>query len=414
MTPEITRLSNGFTVASLAMPGVETAAVGLNANVGARHETDHENGLAHLFEHMLFKGTATRTARRIAEEIEDVGGGLNAWTSRDMTVFHGRILADDLPLATEMIADLVNAPLFDADDLEREKAVVLSEIGEAFDTPDDLVFDLLQERCYPDQSIGRPILGTEISLAGLDRAALVRWRDVHYRADALVLAAAGRVDHAALVRQAEALFGALPSSAAEAAPKSNWVGGSAGEARKSEQMHLTLAFEGPHSKAPDYYAAQLYATALGGGMSSRLFQELREERGLAYSISASHSPHADSGVLSLYCATRPKDAAKALALARDVMAQTAATLDEAELKRAKAQLKAGLLMALESCGGQADWLGRSMLVFGRVIPASEMIADIEAADVELVRATGAKMLASPPAFAAVGPKADALAAKALA
>ncbi len=414
MTPEITQLSNGFTIASLGMAGCETAAVGLNANVGARHERQSENGLAHLFEHMLFKGTQSRTARRIAEEIEDVGGSLNAWTSRDMTVFHGRTLAADLPLAVEMIADLVNSPRFDADDLQREKAVVLSEIGEAFDTPDDLVFDLLQERCYPDQSIGRPVLGTEASLAMLDAASLAHWRSTHYRAGNLVLAAAGRVDHGALVRQAEALFGTLSPSAASAADASRWVGGSAGEHRKSEQMHLTLAYEGPHSRAPDYYAAQLFATALGGGMSSRLFQELREERGLAYSVSASHSPHSDSGILSLYAATRPKDAATALSLAQDVMAQTADTLTEAELRRAKAQLMAGLLMALEGCSGQADWIGRSLLVFGRVIPAAEMIAEIEAADVLTVRAAGAAMLATPPAFAAVGPKADALAAKAFA
>ncbi len=414
MIPEITTLPNGFTIASLAMPGVETAAVGLNANVGARHETAEQNGLAHLFEHMLFKGTASRTARRIAEEIEDVGGSLNAWTSRDMTVFHGRTLAADLPLAVDMIADLVNAPRFDADDLEREKAVVLSEIGEAFDTPDDLVFDLLQDRCYPEQAIGRPILGTPASLESLDCASLSHWRSSHYRAGNLVLAAAGRVDHDRLVRQAEALFGSIAVSTPSASEASRWVGGSIGEARKSEQMHLTLAYEGPHSRAPDYYAAQLFATALGGGMSSRLFQELREERGLAYSVSASHSPHSDSGILSLYAATRPKDAATALALARDVLAQTAATLSEAELRRAKAQLKAGLLMALEGCSGQSDWLGRSLLVFDRVVPAAEMIAEIDAATVESVRAAGAAMLTTAPAFAAVGPKADALSARAFA
>jgi len=412
MSPDVTRLANGFTIVSLSMPGVETAAVGLNADVGARHESEAENGLAHLFEHMLFKGTATRSARRIAEEIEDVGGSLNAWTSRDMTVFHGRTLAGDLPLAVEMIADLVNAPRFDADDLEREKAVVLSEIGEAFDTPDDLVFDLLQQSGYPEQALGRPILGTEASLAILDGAALARWRDTHYCGSGLVLAAAGRVEHDALVRQAEALFGKFAQASAEAPVAARWVGGSAADARRAEQMHLTLGFEGPHARAADYYAAQLFATALGGGMSSRLFQELREERGLAYSVSASHSPHADSGMLSLYCATRPKDAAKALDLARSVMAQAVGGLEEAEVNRAKAQLKAGLLMALEGCAGQADWLGRSMLVFGRVVPASEMIAAIDAADVDAVRTAGADMLASAPAFAAVGPKADLLAAKA--
>lgn len=410
MTPEITKLSNGLTVVSLAMPGVETAAVALNADVGARHESEIENGLAHLFEHMVFKGTRSRSARAIAEAIEDVGGSLNAWTSRDSTVFHARILGADLPLAVELVGELVMDPRFDEDDLVKEREVVLSEIGEALETPDDLVFDNLQTVAFPGQALGRPILGTAASLAGLDRAALLRWRDDKYRGPGLVLAAAGQVDHDRLVGQAQAMFSTIPHEARAVAEPARWGGGLLPDGKHGEQLHVALAFSGPDALAPGYYAAQLFATALGGGMSSRLFQELREERGLAYSVSASHAPHSDIGVLSLYFASRPKDGPAALAQLRDVAQATARTLDKAELARAKAQIKAGILMGLEGCGGQSDWLGRSILTFGRILPPAEAVAAIEAATLDDVRRIGIEMLASAPALAAVGPGADRLAA----
>jgi predicted Zn-dependent peptidase len=407
---EVTRLANGFTVASYAMPGLETAAVSLDADVGARHEDDAEHGLAHLFEHMVFKGTARRSARAIAEEIEDVGGSLNAWTSRDSTCFHARVLGDSLPLAVELIADLLLAPRFDEDDLVKEREVVLSEIGEALETPDDLVFDHLQALAFPGQSLGRAILGTPDSLAALDRAALVRWRDTHYRGPGLILSAAGKVDHEALVAQAEALFGGLPADRTARPPRARWGGGDHADSQRGEQLHVTLGFEGVDLNSPDHHAAQLFAMALGGGMSSRLFQELREERGLAYSVSASHVSHADTGLLSLYCAARPRDAAAALSLAREVAQRTATGLEAAELARARAQLKAGLLMGLESAYGRAEWLGRSLLFHGRVLEPAEMVAALDAVDVDQARATGAAMLASPEALAAVGPRAERLAA----
>jgi predicted Zn-dependent peptidase len=408
--PRHTRLANGVTVVSLAMPGLETAAVALNADVGARHETAAENGLAHLFEHMVFKGTRSRTARQIAEQIEDVGGALNAWTSRDHTVFHARVLAEDLPLGVDIITDLLINPSFAPEDLEKEREVVLSEIGEALDTPDDLVFDHLQAAAYPDQALGRSILGTADSLQELDEASLARWRNTHYRGASLVLTAAGKVDHDALVAQAEALLGHLPQARETTHEPARWVGGAITDGRRGEQTHFVLGFEGPHPQAADYHAAQIFAFALGGGMSSRLFQELREERGLAYSVSASHSPHADTGILGLYCAARPNDAAAALDLAHRVARQTAATLSPAEFARARAQLRAGLLMGLEGCAGQADWLGRSLLVHGRIVSPAEALATLEAVTLDQARDAGAAMLATPPALAAVGPGAEKLAA----
>lgn len=408
--PEISRLANGLTVATLAMPGKQTAAVALHADVGARHERAREHGLAHLFEHMVFKGTRRRDARAIAEAIEDVGGVLNAWTSRESTCFHAHVLGADLGLATTLITEMIREPRFAPADVESEREVVLSEIGEALDMPDDLVFDRLHEIAYPAQGLGRPVLGTPESLAGLSPADLEAWRTTHYRGAGLFLVAAGQVDHDALVRQAEGLLGDLPADAHPPAEPARWQGGARAECQRSEQVHVALGFEGPAARDPAYHAAQLFAVALGGGLSSRLFQELREARGLAYSVSAAHAPHADSGVLSLYCATRPKDAAAALELARTVAADLAETLSPAELARARAQIRAGILMGLEGCTGQADWLGRSLLTFGRVVAPEDVLAAIEAVPLDAVRAAGAAMLSGAPALAAVGPGADRLAA----
>lgn len=410
MTHRLTRLGNGLTVVTLSMPGLETAAVSLNADVGARNETQAENGLAHLFEHMVFKGTATRSARVIAEAIEDVGGSLNAWTSRDTTCFHARVLAADVPLAIELIGDLLTQASFADADLALEREVVLSEIGEALETPDDLVFDHLQAIAFPEQSLGRSILGTRDSLASLDGASLRHWRAAHYRGDGLILSVAGKVDHDAVVEQAAHLFAAVPAGRPGAIETAAWRGGTIADTQRNEQLHVALGFQGFGPQDPRHDAARLFAVALGGGMSSRLFQELREDRGLAYSVSASHGIHADTGLLSIYAAARPKDGAQMLDLARSIALTTARELQPAELNRARAQLKAGVLMGLEGCAGQADWLGGSLLTWGRVVPPAELIATLDAVTLDQVRDAGAAMLATPPALAIVGPKAERLAA----
>src|SRR3954462_2581576 len=225
MSARLHRLSNGLTVAVEPMAGVETAAVGLYAAVGARSEPDGLTGLAHMVEHMVFKGAAARDARAIAEDIEDVGGSLNAWTARDQTVFNARLLAADLPLGVEIIADLIRAPHFDAAELEREKSVVLAELGEARDTPDDIIFDHLQAAAFPGQSLGLPVLGDEASIAAIDVAALRGWLTTQYRPDALVLAAAGKIDEDALLRQAEARFGDMAAGAPPAVPSAQFTPG---------------------------------------------------------------------------------------------------------------------------------------------------------------------------------------------
>ena len=399
---QISTLANGLRVVSRAMPHVETVAVALHVDAGARHEGAGVNGVAHLFEHMVFKGTATRSARVIAEAVEDVGGSLNAYTARDMTVFHARLLKADLALGVEIIADLVTNAVFDAAETEREKQVVLQELGEARDTPDDIVFDHLQEAAFPGQALGRSILGSEASIAALDRAALVAWRDAHYRAGSCVLVAAGALDHDALVALAERWLGGLPSGTRPATIAASFAGSARHDRRKFEQAHLTLGLGAPGHGDPDHDAALLFAGAAGGGASSRLFQELREERGLAYSVSASTTPYADTGLFSVYLATARADAAQALALTESVMAATVIGLEQAELDRARAQVRAGLLMSLEAPGGWSEYLARSLLVHGRVVPPAEVVARLDTVSVDQVRAAGAAMLAGPRARADVG------------
>ncbi|MEH3106425.1 MAG: pitrilysin family protein [Sphingomonas fennica] len=402
MTAALHRLGNGLTVAVEPMAGVETLAVGVYADVGSRSEPDGLDGLAHMVEHMVFKGAGSRDARAIAEAAEDVGGSLNAWTARDHTVFHARLLADDLPLGLDLLADLVRDAHFDADELEREKGVVLAELGEARDTPDDIVFDHLQAAAFAGQPIGRAVLGTEASIAAIDAGALQDWAARQYRPQGLVVAAAGKVDPETFLKQVEARFGDMVPGAPPAPPAARFTGGLHHDRRRFDQIHVALAFPGVGHDDPDTHALGLFSGAAGGGMSSRLFQQVREERGLAYSIYAWAQAYAETGLFGLYCAASRAQAGEALALARRVLAETAETLDEAELARARAQAKAGLLMGLESVAQRCDHLARQIQIHGRIVPVAETVAGIEAVTVAAARAAGARALAGGEALATVG------------
>jgi predicted Zn-dependent peptidase len=400
--PRLHRLANGLTVAVAPMAGVETLALGLYVDVGGRDEPDGRAGLAHMVEHMVFKGAGGRSAREIAEAIEDVGGALNAYTARDHTVFHARLLPQDLALGVELIADLVRAPDFAADELVREKAVVLSELGESRDTPDDIVMDHLQAASYPDQAFGRPILGDEASIDAVSTPELFGWIERNYRPEAMVLAAAGKVDDAKLLALAEARFGDLAPGRAPAAPAVHFAPGTHQDARRFDQLHLAFAYPGVGIHHPDHHALALFAGAAGGGMSSRLFQELREKRGLAYSVYAWSAAYADAGSLGIYLATARRDGARALKLAREVLTETATMIDEAELARARAQAKAGLLMGLESVQARCDHLARNIQLHGRIVPVAETVAALDAVTVAQLRAAAAAALAGGEALATVG------------
>ncbi|MDX1484971.1 MAG: pitrilysin family protein [Alphaproteobacteria bacterium] len=403
MSAQVSRLGNGFAVASDAMDGVETAAIGVWVGVGARHETPALNGVSHMLEHMAFKGTERRSAAAIVNEVESVGGQINAYTSRENTAYYLRVLADDIPLAVDILADILQHSTFAADELERERAVILQEIGQCNDTPDDLIFDQFQEAAYPDQALGRSILGTAANVRALDRGALDGYMKAQYGADRMVLAAAGKVDHERLVGLAEDAFGALPPLGVAEPESARYRGGQHLENRDLEQLHLVLGYGGVAYGDADYYTMGALASLLGGGMSSRLFQEVREKRGLVYSIYTFNSSYRDGGLFGLYAGTGEDQVRELMPVVLDELAAIGETVTDEEIDRVKAQLKAGLLMALENTRARAERLGQHMLVFGRPVPVEEIVARIDAVDGAAIAALAERVFAGPPTLAALGP-----------
>ena len=399
---QLTTLANGLRVASRPMQSVETVAVGLYAETGSRHEAARLNGLAHLFEHMVFKGAGGRSAREISEAVEDVGGDLNASTDRELTAFYASLLAPDLPLGVGLIADLVRRPHFEAKHLELEKKVVIQELWEARDIGGDLVFDHLQEAAFPDQAMGRSVLGNEESVAAITVDDLHGWLADHYAPGRLILVAAGKLDHDRLVDLAEAAFGDMkPSEAADPEP-GRFAGGRRVERRKGTQAHLAFAMPAPAWDDADAYAAQLFADVAGTGASSRLFQALREEQGLAYTVSAAAQSFSDCGMFWVYLACASDQLGWAHEEAERVLAETARDLSAAELSRARALAKAGMMMSLESCWGQASYVATRLLREGRLVEPAEIVARLDAVTLDAVRAAGTKILAGPRALASVG------------
>ena len=397
-------LPSGLRVAVAPMPGVETVSVGVWVDVGGRHERVHENGLAHMLEHMAFKGTERRSALAIAEEIETVGGHLNAHTTHEATAYYARVLRNDLPLAVDILADILQNSVFDPEEVERERGVIISEIGEAHDTPDDVVFDDLLEAAYPGQPLGRSILGTVDTVSGFGRDDLSGYMDERYLARGMVLAAAGGVDHKELVKLAQLRFADVPWRPATQAPRALFKGGEKRKERDLEQVHLALAFEGPTYADPDYYTAQVFSGVLGGGMSSRLFQEVREKRGLCYSVFAFSWSFADTGVFGLYAGTAPDDVAKLMPVLSGELGRIGIDASEEEVARARAQIKAGLLMGLESSSSRAEQIARQYMIHGRVLPVDELIEKVDAVDAAAVRRYAERLLKGPGlALSAIGP-----------
>ena len=404
MTVRITKLNNGLTVATDATPALKSAAIGIWVNVGARHEPVELNGVSHMLEHMAFKGTERRTARGIAEEIEAVGGHLNAYTSREHTAYVARVLSADVPLAVDIIADILQNSVFDRTELERERQVILQEIGQALDTPDDLIFDNLQEIAYPAQALGRTILGTPERVRGFRRDDLASYMSANYRGPTMILAAAGGVDHDELVALAQNQLGGLKNGSAASHDPAHYVGGDHRVVRDLEQVHLLLGFDGVTYDDPDFYAMQVYATLLGGGMSSRLFQEVREIRGLAYSIYAFAASYVDTGLFGVYAGTGEAEVTELLPVIADELAKPVKGVDEEEVARARAQHKAGTLMSLESSSSRVEQLARQLLIFGRPIPLDEVVAKIDEVDASAIKRVAERVVSSSaPSLAAIGP-----------
>ena len=404
MTVRTHTLENGLRIVTERMEGLQSAAIGIWVLSGGRHERAEQNGIAHFLEHMAFKGTKRRTALEIAEVIEDVGGYINAYTSREATAYYARVLEADVPLALDVVSDIVLNPIFDPSEIEVERGVILQEIGQALDTPDDVIFDWLQEKAYPDQALGRTILGPTERIKAFGRQDLQGFVAEHYSPANMVLSAAGAVDHDAIVTAAEAIFGGLSKGRLHHPTPAHFIGGEHRVEKDLEQAHFALAFESPDYTDPAIYTAQIYASALGGGMSSRLFQEVREKRGLCYTIFAQAGANADTGMMTIYAGTSAEDLGDLATITLDEMKRAAGDMTEAEVARARAQMKAGLLMGLESPSNRAERLARQIQVWGRIPPLSEVVDHIDAVTVEDVRALAAHMIsAAPSALALYGP-----------
>ncbi len=404
MSVERSELANGLNVVSHAMPEVETVSLGIWIGAGSRSESNAEHGVAHFLEHMAFKGTARRSARDIAEEIEAVGGDLNAATSVDSTAYYARVMRNDMPLALDILSDIILSPTFDGAELARERDVILQEIAATMDSPEDIVYDLISEAAFQDQPVGRPILGTAQSVSGFERNHLGAYLGAHYHAPNMVLAAAGAVDHAVFVAEAEQRLAELSREATPRPQGAIYTGGIKRSSKPFEQTHLLLAFEAPPYRDPDYFTAQILAGALGGGMSSRLFQEVRERRGLCYSVYAFSSGLADSGMFAIHAAGAPDRADNLFSVIRDELERAAeGGFRDAEIDRVKAQLKMGLLAGLESSGARTEQLARQILVHDRVLPTAELIAEVENVRVADLQAMVERLLVSPLRLATAGP-----------
>ena len=406
MKVECTRLKSGLTVVTENMPHLESVALGVWIKSGSRDETTEEHGIAHLLEHMAFKGTARRSARDIAEQIENVGGEVNAATSTETTSYYARILKDDVPLAVDILADILTESSFDHEELEREQQVILQEIGAANDTPDDVVFDKFAETAFAGQTIGRPILGTPETVLSFKPDQIRAYLARNYTTDRMFVVGAGAIDHDAFVRQAEERFAGLPEVAtgSQASQPARYIGGEVREDRDLMDAQVLLGFEGKAYHARDFYCSQILANILGGGMSSRLFQEVREHRGLCYSVYAFHWGFSDTGIFGIHAATGGENLPELMPVIIDELRKSSMQIDQQEIDRARAQIRAQLLMGQESPAARAGQIARQMMLYGRPIPNEELMERLQGITIERLKdLAGRLFFDTVPTLSAIGP-----------
>jgi predicted Zn-dependent peptidase len=404
MGVEVSRLSNGLTVATETLPHIESVALGVWVKSGARNEREDEHGIAHLLEHMAFKGTSRRSAWKIASDIENVGGEINAATSVETTSFYARVLRDDVPLAIDILSDILTDSKFDTDELEREQHVILQEIGAAHDTPDDIVFDRFTETAFRHQTIGRSILGTPETVKSFTSKQLHSFMERQYGAERMIVVAAGAIKHDEFVREVENRLGAFRPKAESALPQyAHYVGGDYRENRDLMDAQIVLGFEGRAYHVRDFYASQVLSMILGGGMSSRLFQEVREKRGLCYSVYAFHWGFSDTGIFGIHAATGQSDIAELVPVMVNELQKAGEAIGQEELNRARAQYRAGLVMSAESAASRASQIARQLLLFGRPIAMDELVERLSNLTIERLTDLSARLFSTKPTVTAVGP-----------
>jgi predicted Zn-dependent peptidase len=393
-----------MTVLTDDMPHLESASLGIWVKSGSRSETEAEHGISHMLEHMAFKGTRSRNALEIAETIENVGGDLNAATSVEHTGYFARVLKEDVGLAGDILSDILQNSLFEQQELDREQQVIVQEIGAARDNPDDHVFDLFQSAAYPSQPIGRSILGTVESVKSFGPDSIRAYMDRNYVGDRMVICAAGNVDHDALVDVAGERFRDLRPSGAPEPVKARYVGGEERLLSDHEQAHIVLGFEGRAYNSDGFYAAQILASILGGGMSSRLFQEVREKRGLCYSVYAFHWAFGDSGIFGVAASTGEEQVTELLPVVLDELRKATDQISDEEVVRVRNQIRAGLLMSLESPSSRAGQLARQQILWGRPIPLQETVERINRITADRVKQVARQIFeAGKVSLAGIGP-----------
>ena len=397
-----TTLENGLRVATDKIDHVETVALGVWLNIGTRHEKKSENGIAHMLEHMAFKGTLTRSALDISKAIEDVGGYMNAYTSREMTAYYVRVLRKDVELAVDILADILQHSVFDAEEFSREQGVILQEIGRSNDTPDDVVFDYFQETCFGDHPMGWATLGTEDIIKSLTPAAVKSYMDRHYGVKNMVFSAAGHIDHDQLCKLVGKYFTKLSDKGDQTPLPASYRGGDFRKSKELEQVHVVLGLPTVNVFDPTYYDYMILASILGGGMASWLFHEIREKRGLVYTISADQYSYSDAGMLTIYAGTSPKEVGQLLPVVCDELKKATHTIIEEEVNRAKNQMQAGLLMGLESTSHRCERLAKQMHLFNRPIPMEEILEKINRVSVQSVQNSCQSLLSGRPTLTTLG------------
>jgi predicted Zn-dependent peptidase len=397
-----TVLENGLTVATDIMKSVDTVALGVWCGTGARHEAMVHNGVAHMVEHMVFKGTTSRDALQISEEIENVGGRMNAYTGRETTAYYVHMLKDDYKLGLDMIADMLQHSTMPDHEIERERGVIIQEIGMYQDAPDDHIFDILQEQAFQNQAVGAPILGSVENIKSMPKDALFGYMKQHYTPSKMVVCAAGNIDHEAFVDQVSELFSSLSPDQERTVEQSVYNGGHIFQTRELEQSHILMGFKNLSYNDPDYFSMRALSSILGGGMSSRLFQEVREKRGLVYEIYAYAMSHSDSGLFSIYAGTNPSDLTDLVPVITDELLKSTQTITDVELARAKTQMKAGFLMSRESVNRRADQLGKSLLQTGECLDIDGRLKEIDALTTQDIMRTAKTIFTSTPTVAAIG------------
>lgn len=403
MGRKMTALPDGLRIVTDTMDELDTVSLGVWTGIGSMYEPAQINGISHLLEHMAFKGTTTRTARQIAEEIENVGGYINACTSRETTSYYIKVLKEDMPLAIDILADILQNSTFDPEEFAREKTVVLQEISQSADTPDDIIFDYFQAAAFPDQPAGRPVLGSVETVTGISRETLDAYMKNNYTPERMVIAASGRVTHEEFAAMAEKAFHKLEKRQGLTAPDPVYQGGEYREDKPIEQVNVVLGFPGVTFYDDDYYTAHVLSTAFGGGMSSRLFQEIREKRGLVYSVYSFNAAASKGGLFGIYAGTGEEEAAELMPAVCDEILKVRDGISEEELNRAKAQLKASVLMSLEHPTARSEQNAGHLLTFGRLLEKEEILEKIAAVSLDGVKKLAGRIFSQTPTLAALGP-----------